>query len=206
MERRFGVASEEGSSSLPGLIGATRYPIGPSGLTLVRCPCCGSEVVECRSWRQGGHIFFKCEDNEQFVPNCCTFFKWIKSYKKMVEAMELNYPDEAVSDVAMPMVADIVEKRPNSVTDAKIEKLARLMQILVFMNCSTLVFVLIWQQRTSNPFRFRQRSKFSHITKGHRFRSKFRHYRFRFGEVQIQTLHTNIQIFQAKDMTDSDIT
>jgi hypothetical protein len=60
----------------------------------------------------------------------------------MVEAMELNYPDEAVSDVAMPMVADIVEKRPNSVTNAKIEKLARSMQILVFMNRSTLVFVL----------------------------------------------------------------
>ncbi|EEC79160.1 hypothetical protein OsI_19834 [Oryza sativa Indica Group] len=142
MQRRFGVASEEGSSSLPGLIGATRYPIGPSGLTLVRCPRCGSAVVECRSWRQGGRVFFKCEDNEQFVPNCCTFFKWIKSYKKMVEAMELNYPDEAMSDVAMPMVADIVEKRPNSVIDAKIEKLARSMQILVFMNCSTLVFVL----------------------------------------------------------------
>ena len=48
--------------------------------------------------------------------------------------MELNYPDEPVNDVAMPMDADIAEKRPNSVTDAKIEKLARLMQILVFMN------------------------------------------------------------------------
>uniref|UniRef100_A0A0D3HTW0 Uncharacterized protein n=1 Tax=Oryza barthii TaxID=65489 RepID=A0A0D3HTW0_9ORYZ len=75
----------------------------------------------------------------------------------MVEAMELNYPDEAVNDVAMPMDADIAEKRPNSVTDAKIEKLARFMQILVFTNCSALVFVLVcsdMRQHKNDRFRF----------------------------------------------------
>uniref|UniRef100_A0A0E0KND5 Uncharacterized protein n=1 Tax=Oryza punctata TaxID=4537 RepID=A0A0E0KND5_ORYPU len=139
MQRRFAAASEESSSTLPGLVGATtRFPIGPSGLPLVCCPRCGNAVVECRSWRQGDAF----SSNARITNNSCQIV-WIESYNKLVEAMELNYPDEAMSEVAMPMVADLGEKRPNSVTDAKIEKLARLMQILVLINCGTLVLVFV---------------------------------------------------------------
>ena len=73
MQRRIAASEEVGTyalqgSSLPGLVGGKgRFAVGPSGLPLVRCPRCGSAVVECRSWKQGGRVFFKCEDNEQFV-------------------------------------------------------------------------------------------------------------------------------------------
>uniref|UniRef100_A0A0E0PM14 Uncharacterized protein n=1 Tax=Oryza rufipogon TaxID=4529 RepID=A0A0E0PM14_ORYRU len=168
MQRRFGVASEEGSSSLPGLIGATRYPIGPSGLTLVRCPRCGSAVVECRSWRQGDAF----SSNARITNNLCQI---VVHSSSGLRAIRRWWKQWSLIILMRPFRHETAQKWKVQVQIAQNDS-------FMFGNkqqATNSYTYQIWQQRTSNPFRFRQRSKFSHITKGHRFRSKFRHYRFR---------------------------
>uniref|UniRef100_A0A0E0LXM0 Zinc finger GRF-type domain-containing protein n=1 Tax=Oryza punctata TaxID=4537 RepID=A0A0E0LXM0_ORYPU len=89
LQRRNSMASQ-GSSFRAPRRQLSRFHLGPSGLPLVKCPRCGSPVVECKSWRQGGRVFFKCEKNEQYVPEACSFFKWYDSYQRMLEGMELD--------------------------------------------------------------------------------------------------------------------
>uniref|UniRef100_A0A0E0M097 Uncharacterized protein n=1 Tax=Oryza punctata TaxID=4537 RepID=A0A0E0M097_ORYPU len=37
-----------------------------SELLRICCPKCGNNVVECKSWKNGGTIFFKCKNNEEY--------------------------------------------------------------------------------------------------------------------------------------------
>lgn len=66
MQRRYAAGSEDFGMS-QGCSFPARLPVGSSGLPLIRCPRCGAAVVECRSMRHGGKVFFKCEENEQDV-------------------------------------------------------------------------------------------------------------------------------------------
>ncbi|BAT17085.1 Os12g0467900 [Oryza sativa Japonica Group] len=94
--------------------------------------------------RHGGKVFFKCEENEQDVPNSCKFFKWIECYKKMVEGLSLHAVDEAPSDVALEhMVAAPVEMKLRSVDDGKMDKLINWIQVLVMINIGLLVLCFI---------------------------------------------------------------
>lgn len=66
MQRRYAAGSEDFGMS-QGCSFPARLPVGSSDLPLIRCPRCGAAVVECRSMRHGGKVFFKCEENEQDV-------------------------------------------------------------------------------------------------------------------------------------------
>uniref|UniRef100_I1R6A4 Uncharacterized protein n=1 Tax=Oryza glaberrima TaxID=4538 RepID=I1R6A4_ORYGL len=78
------------------------------------------------------------------VPNSCKFFKWIESYKKMVEGLSLHAVDEAPSDVALEhMVAAPVEMKLRSVDDGKMDKLINWIQVLVMINIGLLVLCFI---------------------------------------------------------------
>lgn len=68
---RDGVSSmSQGSSRAPVVVRPpSRFPLGPSGIPLICCPSCGKGVEEYKSKKQGGRIFFKCPDNEQYVCN-----------------------------------------------------------------------------------------------------------------------------------------
>uniref|UniRef100_A0A0E0GUF4 Zinc finger GRF-type domain-containing protein n=1 Tax=Oryza nivara TaxID=4536 RepID=A0A0E0GUF4_ORYNI len=146
MQRRYAAGSEDFGMS-QGCSFPARLPVGSSDLPLIRCPRCGAAVVECRSMRHGGKVFFKCEENEQDVPNCCKFFKWIESYRKMVEGMSEHVVDEGPSDVAV--VDGSIEMKRSSVDDGKIDKLINLIKVLVMINIGMLflgfigVFVMI---------------------------------------------------------------
>uniref|UniRef100_A0A0E0K497 Uncharacterized protein n=1 Tax=Oryza punctata TaxID=4537 RepID=A0A0E0K497_ORYPU len=97
-----------------------------------------SQVVECKSLKQGGRVFFKCESNEQFVPNSCTFFKWLDSYQRMVEGMELDVNEEAVLPVARTIDAEEV-----LIDEGKMEKLSKWMKLLVLINIPQIVLIVI---------------------------------------------------------------
>ena len=44
------------------------YDVGAiSGLPLIYCPECGDRVIEFKSRKNGGKVFFKCIRNEQYV-------------------------------------------------------------------------------------------------------------------------------------------
>lgn len=81
------------------------------------------------------------------MPNCCKFFKWIESYRKMVEGMSEHVVDEGPSDVAV--VDGSIEMKRSSVDDGKIDKLINLIKVLVMINIGMLflgfigVFVMI---------------------------------------------------------------
>uniref|UniRef100_A0A0E0LAQ1 Uncharacterized protein n=1 Tax=Oryza punctata TaxID=4537 RepID=A0A0E0LAQ1_ORYPU len=125
LQRRNSMASEENMSR------------GPSGLPLVKCPRCGSPVVECKSWRQGGRVVFKCEKNEQYVLEACSFFKWYDSYQRMLEGMELDITEE----VPVP-VARAAGGEGDMVDEGKIDKLSKWIQLLVLMNIGQGLLVL----------------------------------------------------------------
>uniref|UniRef100_A0A0E0MDA6 GRF-type domain-containing protein n=1 Tax=Oryza punctata TaxID=4537 RepID=A0A0E0MDA6_ORYPU len=143
MQRKIGAAIEgsmsQGSSfHFPGRQ-LCRFPLCPSGLPLVKCPRCGNAIVECKSWKQGGRVFFKCESNEQFViPNSCTFFKWLDSYQRMVEGMELDVNEEAELPVARAIDAEGV-----LIDEGKMEKLSKWMKLLVLINIAQVVLIVI---------------------------------------------------------------
>ena len=52
----------QGSSSFhpARFVGLAQYPVGSSGLPLIPCPDFGDQVVECKSWKHNGRVFFKC--------------------------------------------------------------------------------------------------------------------------------------------------
>uniref|UniRef100_A0A0E0KP41 Zinc finger GRF-type domain-containing protein n=1 Tax=Oryza punctata TaxID=4537 RepID=A0A0E0KP41_ORYPU len=118
----------------------SRFHLGPSGLPLVKCPRCGSPVVECKSWRQGGRVFLKCEKNEQYV-KACSFFKWYDSYQRMLEGMELDI----IEKVPVP-VARAAGGEGDMVDEGKIDKLTKWIQLLVLMNIGQGLLVLFgWE-------------------------------------------------------------
>ena len=55
------------SSSFIPTAALSLYPPGPSGIPLIPCPECGDKVVECKSWKNNGKIFFKCVNYDEFV-------------------------------------------------------------------------------------------------------------------------------------------
>uniref|UniRef100_A0A0E0DB44 Zinc finger GRF-type domain-containing protein n=1 Tax=Oryza meridionalis TaxID=40149 RepID=A0A0E0DB44_9ORYZ len=133
-QRRNSTASEENMSQgssfrVPGQQ-LSRFHLGPSGLPLMKCPRCGSPAVECKSWRQGGRVFFKCEKNEQYVLEACTFFKWYDSYQRMLEGMELDITEE---EVPVP-IARAAGGEGDMVDEGKIDKLTKWIRLLVLMN------------------------------------------------------------------------
>uniref|UniRef100_A0A0E0DYJ7 Uncharacterized protein n=1 Tax=Oryza meridionalis TaxID=40149 RepID=A0A0E0DYJ7_9ORYZ len=81
---------------------------------------------------------------EATIWECRKFFKWIESYKKMVEGMSLHVVDEAPSDVALEhMVAAPVEMKLRSVDDGKMDKLTNWIQVLVMINIGLLLLCFI---------------------------------------------------------------
>ncbi|BAT16601.1 Os12g0264350 [Oryza sativa Japonica Group] len=142
MQRRIAQGSEDNMSQgssfrAPGRQ-LSRFLLGPSGLPLVKCPRCGNAVVECKSWRQGGRVFFKCEKNEQYVQDACTFFKWYDSYQRMVEGMELDFNEEVATPVAIAAAGEA-----DRVDEGKMDKLTKWMQLLVLINIGQGILVLI---------------------------------------------------------------
>ena len=55
------------SSSFIPTAALSLYPLGPSGIPLIPCPEYGDKVVECKSWKNNGKIFFKCVNYDEFV-------------------------------------------------------------------------------------------------------------------------------------------
>uniref|UniRef100_A0A0E0KC13 Zinc finger GRF-type domain-containing protein n=1 Tax=Oryza punctata TaxID=4537 RepID=A0A0E0KC13_ORYPU len=129
-------------------------PDESSGLPLICCPKYGDDVVECKSWKNGGRVFFKCKKNEEYDPNRCSFFKWIEDYKKMVIGMDVlskgreacmseyagdlkmkeKLGDKVVGDRRMDPMFDV---------EAKLEKLMNLVQLLVMTNVVIVVVVFL---------------------------------------------------------------
>uniref|UniRef100_A0A0E0PIC2 GRF-type domain-containing protein n=1 Tax=Oryza rufipogon TaxID=4529 RepID=A0A0E0PIC2_ORYRU len=141
----------QGSSRAPVVVRPpSRFPLGPSGIPLICCPSCGKGVEEYKSKKQGGRIFFKCPDNEQYDPNSCSFFKWIDSYLKMIEGMDLYTPEDGVvgDDFATP-IAHVVPAHLDADGDKEVTgKMATggkmdVMQMLVLINLGQLVVMFV---------------------------------------------------------------
>jgi hypothetical protein len=58
---------EDSSSSFIPTAALFLYPLGPSGIPLIPCPECGDEVVERKSWKNNGRVFFKCINYDESV-------------------------------------------------------------------------------------------------------------------------------------------
>uniref|UniRef100_A0A0E0MMJ6 Uncharacterized protein n=1 Tax=Oryza punctata TaxID=4537 RepID=A0A0E0MMJ6_ORYPU len=104
----------QGSSFLAPVRQFSRFPLGPSGLPLVECPSCGNAV-----------------------PNSCTFFKWLDSYRRMVKGMELDVNEEVVLPVARSIDGEGV------LIEGKMDKLTKRMKLLVLINIDQVVLVVI---------------------------------------------------------------
>ncbi|KAG2634940.1 hypothetical protein PVAP13_2NG317706 [Panicum virgatum] len=58
------------------------------GLPLIPCPDCGDQVVECKSWKHNGRLFFKNIRYDEHVPGRCGFFRWLEQIRSIVVAKE----------------------------------------------------------------------------------------------------------------------
>uniref|UniRef100_J3MS96 Zinc finger GRF-type domain-containing protein n=1 Tax=Oryza brachyantha TaxID=4533 RepID=J3MS96_ORYBR len=127
-------------------IPALRLPLARASESLRHPPAeerCGAAVVESRSIKHGGKFFFKCVENDQDVPDSCNFFKWVDSYRKMVEGMTVQSIDEASSDVALEHFVAGPKENKLRVDDGKMDKLINLIQVLVMINICLLVVCFI---------------------------------------------------------------
>ncbi|KAJ1265414.1 hypothetical protein BS78_08G074900 [Paspalum vaginatum] len=123
---------------------------GPIGLPLISCPKCGSQVVECKSWKNGGKPFFKCVRNEEFVPGRYNFYKWIEHYEKMingkVEVEKSGSSSGAIGFIDEPYEMEKLQAK--IVDDGKLEraqndKLIRLVECLVVIGIILVVLVFL---------------------------------------------------------------
>lgn len=140
---------EASSSTFIPTAALSLYPLGPSGTPLIPCPECGDKVIECKSWKNNGRIFFKYVNYNEFAVKKCPFFRWLEDYKKVVakklkEDLQAAVPYEGHGDnkdfVEMKVKSRIYDEER---MDLKMDKLIGLVQLLVVLCLVIAVVVLL---------------------------------------------------------------
>ncbi|XP_062183611.1 uncharacterized protein LOC133887667 [Phragmites australis] len=121
----------------------SQVQIGHSGLPLVPCPRCGEQVLELKSWKHGGRIFFKCRKNEIEMPSRCGFFKWLEEYQEFLVESGFSQMDGRQSADIQALGGTVdMKMKGNGRVEERMDKLIKLVQLMVLSNVVIAVVVI----------------------------------------------------------------
>ncbi|KAJ1254724.1 hypothetical protein BS78_K336500 [Paspalum vaginatum] len=97
--------------------GVTMVKVGTrTGLPLVPCPKCGSEVLELRASdlsKIPGQIFFKCRRHENWDPGSCPFYMLADKYEKFLRSKTFGADSPMNMEETTPELAEQVGRLQN---------------------------------------------------------------------------------------------